>query len=129
MWWIYPFFFLVQILPWLPNAQVRREIAMRMAMERQQISFYSTVVIWLRLAHIQCAHYRRDFLKNVCKKPFRCPCIAHRDRVGKNPGFKKKTNPGGFFGVLLGFIKICSIKFIFLRIPVYGLFKPLIPDN
>jgi len=26
-----------------------------------------------------------------------------RSRVGKNPGFFKKTQPGGFFWVLLGF--------------------------
>jgi hypothetical protein len=26
------------------------------------------------------------------------------DRVGKNPGFLKKAQPGGFFWVLMGFV-------------------------
>jgi hypothetical protein len=41
-----------------------------------------------------------------------------KDRVGKNPGFFKKPNPGGLFGfywVLLGFIGYCWVLLGFFK--------------
>jgi hypothetical protein len=35
-------------------------------------------------------------------------------RVGKNPGFIKKTQPGGFFWVLLGFIGFFGFYWVLL---------------